>query len=286
MNDSEDTNVKHKRIYLSYAQKDKGIADQVASALQTAGHNVWLDVWELTPGDSITSRIEGCITSSDFLLVLLSPQSVEAPWIKYELNAALFRELRDRAITVIPVLIEDCEIPQILSGRAYLDLRKDFHGEMQRLVAQLTSAPNIEFSKLTPRTFENLVSDLLGDLGFSIQTSKAADRGFDLIASYQSRDPFGVEKVDTWLVEIKLYREQRVSVSTLRQVLGNVMVTTGVNKGLVVTNSRLTSVAREFLTELTQKHGHELRVIDGAELTDLLIQHPKLVNRYFGGGKP
>jgi restriction endonuclease Mrr len=210
---------------------------------------------------------------------------VASRWVQSELNAALARELRDRAITVIPAVIEDCEVPPLLADRQHLDLRHDFQGGVQRLIGQLAAAPDIEFSRLDSRIFEGLVGDLLVELGFSVQpTPVTRDSGFDFIASHRSRDPFGAEKTDTWLVEVKFYREQRVSVSALRQMLGYLITSSGPSKGLVVTNSRMTSVAREFLSEISRKSGHELRVIDGTELTNLLIQHPKLVERYFARG--
>lgn len=56
-----------------------------------------------------------------------------------------------------------------------------------------------------------------------------------------------------------------------------------VKRGMIVTNSRLTSVARDALAEWSDEPGPELRVIDGDELTTLLLRHPEIVRRYFAG---
>src|SRR5438105_11735312 len=104
-----------RQVFLSYAQADKDIADRVADALRRAGLRVWFDAWELAQGDSIADRIDQAVRSSDLLVVLLSPRSVESKWVQTELSAALARELKDRAITVIPALIEDCAIPLSLA---------------------------------------------------------------------------------------------------------------------------------------------------------------------------
>ena len=53
------------------------------------------------------------------------------------------------------------------------------------------------------------------------------------------------------------------------------------HKGLVVTNSQLTSVATKFLHDITEKSGQELRVIEGTELRALLLRYPDLVEQYF-----
>jgi HJR/Mrr/RecB family endonuclease len=272
-----------RQVFLSYAQDDKLVARRLADGLRAAGLRVWFDEWALAVGDSIVPRIEQAIATSDLLLVLLSPRSVESRWVQMELSSFLARELKDRAITLILALIEDCEIPPVLADRQYLDLRKDFDKGLERLISQLRTVPDIDFSKLDGRTFEKLVGDLLLELGFSIQqTPLTSDSGFDFIASFSSRDPFGAVRQETWFVEVKLYRDQRVSVSALRQMLGYLMTSPREGKGLVVTNSRLTSVARDFLSEASAKSGYELRVVDGIELTNLLSQYPGLVERYFG----
>jgi len=272
-----------KQVFLSYAQDDRSVARRLAERLRAAGLRIWFDEWELTVGDSILPRIEQAVATSDLLLVLLSPRSVDSRWVQMELSSFLARELKDRAITLIPALIEDCEIPPVLAERQYLDLRKDFDKGLERLISQLQAVLYIDFSRLDGRTFEKLVGDLLLELGFSIQqTPLTRDSGFDFIASFSSRDPFGAKRQETWFVEVKLYRDQRVSVSALRQMLGYLVTSPYGSKGLVVTNSRLTSVARDFLSEASARSGNELRVIDGTELTNLLSQHPGLVERYFG----
>jgi hypothetical protein len=102
---------------MSYAAADKAVARIVAEALQNAGLNVKINAWALEPGDSIAQRVQQAVLSSDILVVLLSPRAVASSWVQTEFNAAISRELRDRAITVIPALIEDCDIPPSLGAR-------------------------------------------------------------------------------------------------------------------------------------------------------------------------
>lgn len=282
MSKSNSHSGRNKQVFLSYAMDDKPVARRLAEGLRAAGLRVWFDEWELAVGDSIVPRIEQAVATSDLLLVLLSPRSVESKWVQKELSSFLARELKDRAITLIPALIEECEIPPVLADRQFLDLRKDFDKGLEQLISQLRAVPDIDFSRLDGRSFEKLVGDLLLELGFSIKkTPLTRDSGFDFIASFPSRDPFGAKRQETWFVEVKFYRDQRVSVSALRQMLGYLMTSPQVDKGLVVTNSLLTSVARDFLYETSVRSGLELRVIDGTELTNLLCQYPRLVERYF-----
>lgn len=282
MNEVRTTEPKPRQVFMSYAAADKAVARIVAEALQNAGLNVKINAWALEPGDSIAQRVQQAVLSSDILVVLLSPRAVASSWVQTEFNAAISRELRDRAITVIPALIEDCDIPPSLARWTYVDLRRDIPGAVLRLINQIRAAPEVDFSRLDSKTFERMVEDLLAKLGFSVLRGGIThDSGVDIIATFHSRDPFGAEQTETWLVEAKLYRDQRVSVSALHQMLGFLMTSGGTKRGLIITNSRLNSVARSFLSESIGKTFYQLRVIDGTELTDLLIQHPDLIQTYF-----
>jgi len=276
---------RRQQVFISYAQADNAIARQVADSLRGAGLAVWFDEWALNPGDSIRVRIEERMRASDLLLVLLSPSSVSSNWVTTEWTAALAHELNARAVTVIPAIIKDCEIPPILASRQFLDLRTDLQGGLRRLIQQLGIIPEIDFSKLTGQSFEELVADLLRQLGFSLEHQHVSrDSGFDFVASFVGEDPFGAERRESWLIEVKLYQKERVSLQALRQMVGYMVTVSGSHKGLVVTNSQLTSVAAEFLRDITEKSGRELRVIDGTELRALLLCHPELVERYFERG--
>ena len=274
-----------RQVFISYAQADQKVARQIADTLKGAGLKVWFAEWALKPGDSIAQRIEEGLRASDLLLILLSPSSIGSDWVTYEWNAALNRELSARAVTVIPVLIADCDIPPMLSNLQYVDLRSDLEAGIHNLVRQLGVVPNIDFSRLDWKTFENLVADLLVALGFRVERQHLSrDSGFDFVASFKSKDPFGFEAHETWLVEAKLYKNHRVSMQVLRQMVGYMVTVAGSHKGLVFTNSQLTSVAAKFLEDMVEKSGRELRVIDGSELRALLLRHPKLVERYFKKG--
>lgn len=277
MNDTEKKG--STKVFLSYASEDKPTARYIADALKRSGVSTWFDEWELAGGDSIVQHVERAVTSSDIVLVLLSPASVKSTWIQAEWSAAFSRELNDRAIRIIPVLIADCEIPPLLASRVYLDIRENKEAGVQRLVDQLAAAPAIQFSHMTPQNFEQLIADLLVELGFSVEVMASGnDPGFDIIAKYQTRDPFGATSAQIWLVEARLYRNSRVSVSVLRRLLG-VLSIEQASMGLIVTNGNLTSEARHFLHSVDR--ANRLRLIDGTELTSLIGRYPRLLERHF-----
>ncbi len=113
-------------IFISYSHTDKKIVNKLAAHLAKHNANIWVDTWELSVGDSILIKVQEAIQESSALLVILSKASVESEWCKKELSAGLMRELEEKRVVVLPVLVEDCEIPVFLREKMYADLRTDF----------------------------------------------------------------------------------------------------------------------------------------------------------------
>lgn len=270
---------------MSFASEDRVSARVIADALRQRGVSTWFDESEILWGADLASKVESAATSSDYILLLLSPAAVKSHWVQSEINVALSRELRERAIRLLPVLVADCEIPPVLRDRVYLDMRGNNREiGIQRIVEQLSAIPTIQFSDLTPQIFERLVGDLLNELGFAVeaQSLSGPDKGFDFKADYKSHDPFGVEKTETWLVQAKLYSKSRVSVSALREIVALLLDWRDASMALVITSGNLTSEARRLLSDLG--YGNRVRVVEGPELASLLARYPALVDKYFSAG--
>src|ERR1700735_2173712 len=131
------THEKPIKVFISYASADRAVVSRIAVGLREGGVNVALDAWELAYGDSIEDRIDVDVRSSDVFLIILSKASIASRWLKRELNSALVNEMTDRGITIIPALIEECDIPDALAGLQYMDLRGDVATGTQQLVRQL-----------------------------------------------------------------------------------------------------------------------------------------------------
>lgn len=270
-----------RHVFLSYSYADRDVAARIAEVLRREGVPVWFSEWELRPTDSIAEKIEGALSASDALVVLLSRAAVASSWVKLELSTFLARQLRDRAVSVIPVLLEDCEIPISLAGVVSIDLRHQFDEGVKRLSDQLVAVSRVDLAKLDPQTFEHLVADLLQKTGFEVGAiGRSGDGGIDLIATNPAAELLSDRPI--WAVQVKHYRQRRVGVEALREFLGS-MVIKGMSSGLMVTSGNLTSVARDFV-ESVRPRGLELRLIDGAAVTRLIIQYPDLVRKYFGAG--
>ena len=69
-------------------------------------------------GDRLRDRIEQAIAQCDYLLVIISPNSLKSRWVKLELDSAMVRELENQKIVVIPTLLGG-----VRTGDLSLDLR-------------------------------------------------------------------------------------------------------------------------------------------------------------------
>lgn len=118
--------------------------------MELVRHNVhvWIDKWELNAGDSILNWVQRAIKESGALLIVLSKASVASNWCNKELNAGLMRELEESRVIVLPVLIEDCEIPIFLREKLYADFRTDFEVGLKALIEALAKVTSLDQGRL------------------------------------------------------------------------------------------------------------------------------------------
>ncbi|WP_353187638.1 toll/interleukin-1 receptor domain-containing protein [Pseudomonas sp.] len=135
-------------VFISYSHADKAKIDLIAGHLVRKRTNVWIDRWELKAGDSIINRVQEAVEGSSALLIMLSKASVESEWCKKELTAGLFRELDEKRVVVVPVLLEDCKIPLFLKDKMYADFRADFDEGMHTLLESVAQFSNTNQSRI------------------------------------------------------------------------------------------------------------------------------------------
>jgi TIR domain len=111
------------KVFLSHASEDKDrFVLAFAMKLREKGIDVWLDKWEILPGDSLVDKIfEEGIKNAQAIIVVLSNYSVDKAWVKEELNAAVVKRI-DGISKLIPVLIDDCEVPEALRSTVWVKI--------------------------------------------------------------------------------------------------------------------------------------------------------------------
>jgi len=146
----------------------------------------------------------------------------------------------------------------------------------QKATDEESAIPN----SMKPMVFEELVYELLEYLDFSeINRPQGRDQGFDFQALYPSKSPTGEVTQQLWIIEIKYYANARIGRADLDQLLAN-MQRSKADKALLITNTNLSSFAKEVVARTNSEAAQKLEVWDGERLLALIAQFPKLQNEF------
>jgi tetratricopeptide (TPR) repeat protein len=105
-------------LFLSHATPNKVWVRQLAAQLEALGLRVFLDEAEIRPGDNWVDRLSQGLEASRYLVLVLSPHSVDRAWVVQEWTSYVARYgPRHR---LIPVMLENVEVPTILAATQYL----------------------------------------------------------------------------------------------------------------------------------------------------------------------
>jgi hypothetical protein len=118
-------------VFISYRQAEsRALATQIFSALRRTRHpvlgramSVFLDDEQIKAGQNIHVTIQTAIRSSASFVILLSPTYNKTEYTAFEhmlISGEDWGGLQER---IIPVLAQDCDIPERLRALKYLDLR-------------------------------------------------------------------------------------------------------------------------------------------------------------------
>lgn len=150
-------------VFISYSHQDKEFADKLATHLVKNNAHVWVDTWELNVGDSIINKVQEAIQSASALLVVLSSASVQSEWCKKELSAGLMRELEEKRVLVLPVRLDNCEIPMFLREKMYADFRTNFDVGLKAVVDSIARVTNSNQGRIVEPDFH---ADFAVDWGY------------------------------------------------------------------------------------------------------------------------
>lgn len=113
------------RVFLCHASQDKPVVRELyRRLLSEAWIDPWLDEEKLLPGQDWDMEIEKAVEAADVVIVCLSGTSVSKEgYIQRELKFALDVALEkpEDTIFVIPVRLDDCELPRRIRSWQYVD---------------------------------------------------------------------------------------------------------------------------------------------------------------------
>jgi len=123
------------KIFVSHASADKAFVDRLVTDLAAQGIAVWYDKLDLRVGASVPGVINSGLAESKYFAIVLSKASTASKWVQEELNAALIKQVANGGTFILPILIEDCDIPPLLAHRRYADFRSDYASALKELLS-------------------------------------------------------------------------------------------------------------------------------------------------------
>ncbi len=127
---------KAKRVFISHATADAQFAHRLADDLRRFGVQVWIAPESIRPGESWVDAIERGLGESSHTVVVLTPNALKSRWVKKETGVAIAQERKGR-IQVIPLDVEPCAVPLLLSSYQMLSFRHDYDAGLSQLAAIL-----------------------------------------------------------------------------------------------------------------------------------------------------
>lgn len=131
---------KYNGIFLSHNSEDKEFVRKLKKSLNEKGvTRVWVDEAEILIGDSLIQKIDEGLKQTEYFGIVLSSNSIKSPWVQKELEQAMMREISTKSVKVLPLLLEECELPPFIEGKLYANFTSDklYEESLDKLMRRL-----------------------------------------------------------------------------------------------------------------------------------------------------
>lgn len=131
------SNKKNYDIAISFSGKDRKIAEEIAKMLSDSGKRVFYDNFEranLWGKDLYTYLSEIYGERAKYCLMMVSQNYVKEHWPNLERQAAQAKAFREQHEYILPLRLDDTEIPGLLPTTGYIDIRNTNISEIVNLI--------------------------------------------------------------------------------------------------------------------------------------------------------
>ncbi|MSU74845.1 TIR domain-containing protein [Candidatus Kaiserbacteria bacterium] len=132
-------------LVISYASEDGTQIDDIAKAVRKKGFNVFYDKFEEVKvklwGTNLYDYLADIYSRRGrYCMIVISEKYAEKVWTNHERQNAQARALHEKEGYILPLRVDNTELPGLPSTVGYLDLRKNSQDEIVNIVvAKLTS---------------------------------------------------------------------------------------------------------------------------------------------------
>jgi len=178
--------------FVSYAHEDQEFVLALVERLQDQGLNIRYDNIALQIGDSLLRTITREITEGDFLIAVVSPDSVKSEWCQTELSLAATQGINERRVKVLPVKFRGAAMPPLLQDSYWANADED---DLETLARRLSAAmtANVEgrendaeeaAAQVERADGQPAHAEVVGDADVR-QIDEVAEKTWDLLAQWE-----------------------------------------------------------------------------------------------------
>jgi hypothetical protein len=153
-------------VCFSFAGEDRDYVEGVAVDLKQAGIKVFYDRYEQVElwGKDLYQHLDTIYRKkAKYCVVYISRAYVSKLWTKHELKSAQARALREDREYILPVRLDDTEVPGILLTAGYIDGRNYSPEELARLI-RCKVGTGIDGSNVVPK--EQSITSVAGNVTY------------------------------------------------------------------------------------------------------------------------
>lgn len=172
--------VVRRQVFISYRSGNEAFAEGLAERLGAEGFIPLFDRWEIRAGDSVPGKIEEGLRTSVAFIPVLTADYQEGKWATEELESAISKRIDDQGFSIVPVLLEQCQKPELIRHLRHVDFSDHDPEKFESRVAEVIDGIN-RLSKnpfRCPAPCQNLIrAHVTSGLGIQAQRRVLFDRG-------------------------------------------------------------------------------------------------------------
>lgn len=128
-------------VFIIHCDEDTAFVEQLSEKLRQKGVKIWHHKDESQDDDNVLDRVTRDSDDAEFVIPVISRHFSSATWTSHELSAWMIKEALSHKPILLPILLEECDVPSFLAHYTYFDFRDAFDVPMDMLLAVITE-PN------------------------------------------------------------------------------------------------------------------------------------------------
>lgn len=164
-------------IAFSFAGEDRAVVEELANKLLDDGVRVFYDAYEKAAlwGKDLYQHLQVVYRDrARFCVIFVSAAYANKVWTRHELKQAQARAFKEHSEYILPLRLDDTEIPGLNATTGYIDLRQHPLEEIHKVVLQKLFGEDVDDDDLPELTWQGDLIEFRGQLVASFWPAKLA----------------------------------------------------------------------------------------------------------------